>query len=577
MNTFHAFCVAAPRSGEGKTTLSLALMRLLARKSMQVQAFKCGPDYIDPTFHSLVTNRLCANLDTWMMGEPEVQRVFSVKSQNADISICEGVMGLFDGKIQKKDSTLKENTIPSIQGSTAHCAQILNIPIILIINAKGMASSIAALVTGFVSHAQKYNIQIVGIIANNVGSPRHSQILSDALSMWNLPPLLGFLPRKDEWRIQERQLGLLPCEESDKNMAWADSIADILEENLNVEQLLNLTQIPRPTMNLPLEVQGKHPACDLPLHTQNTNLTYDVPSHTQNTNPACDLQLQAQNEIKNNVLAIARDEAFCFYYEANIKALEHIGWKIIYFSPLHDKHLPNADALYFGGGYPEVFAKQLSENQNMRKEIYDFSQANGEIFAECGGYMYLTKELLTQNDVKDTKPTTSSNNKDTKQDNSQDANQCNKQDSNKYDNEDHDNEKKFNDTVSYPMCGIINGIAHMGKKMRSLGYREINMHANTIFNAQISQSPCYRGHEFHWSHIELQENYSPLASVDGVAHGVIYKNVRASYLHFYWANKILNQENVINENKSKRSNAKNNNLRENTAKENTLEEKTHDI
>ena len=525
MNTFHAFCIAAPRSGEGKTTISLALMRLLARNSKRVQAFKCGPDYIDPTFHSLVTNRPCANLDTWMMGSEEVKRVFTVKSQESqddntvDISICEGVMGLFDGRVRKlatkRESLSPENTsaqkelqaepllsaLPPIDGSSAHCARILNIPIVLVVNAKGMASSIAALVTGFSLHAQKYNIKIAGIIANNVGSPRHAEILRNALSEWDLPPLLGFLPRKDEWRIGERQLGLLPCMESEKDMAWADSIADILEENLDVEKLLRVTQVPRP-----IEISPQIPPMK-----------------------------------KKGVLAIARDEAFCFYYEANIKALEYLGWDIIYFSPLHDAHLPKADALYFGGGYPEVFAKELSQNKSMREDVRLFAEANGEIFAECGGYMYLTKELITQENPASTEP--------------QDVNPA---------------------TISHPMCAVINAVACMGKKMRSLGYREITLHAETIFspygeslgcndlsennidkpnidessldkqsgeNAALEnkKSICkiFRGHEFHWSDIELKEEYAPLAFVDGVAHGVAYKNVRASYLHFYWANSIF--------------------------------------
>ena len=569
MKTFHAFCIAAPRSGEGKTMISLALMRLLTRKSMHVQAFKCGPDYIDPTFHSLVTGRTCANLDTWMMGEGEVQRVFSTKSHDANISICEGVMGLFDGKIHKKNSETKDtqnkknqnkSTLPPIDGSSAHCAKTLNIPIVLVVNAKGMASSIAALVAGFVLHAQKYELQIAGIIANNVGSSRHAKILEDALLMWKLPSLLGFLPRKEEWRIQERQLGLLPYKESEKDMVWADSIADILEENLDVDNLLKLTQIPRP----PLSMGEILPTPFLPP---------SPPSLSESSTPAApikpiaplmpipaeaDLSSKSQAKYTKGVLAIARDEAFCFYYEANIKALEYIGWKIIYFSPLHDKHLPKADALYLGGGYPEIFAKQLTENQNMRKEIYDFAMANGEIFAECGGYMYLTKELLVQNASYNTAPTQSAPSHDTLSE-----------------------AVNLNEYTHYPMCGVINGVASMGKRMRSLGYREIDMQANTIFytlpkphctnssviqsapspvtrqeNAQISQAAPshknldtsqfarfravrFRGHEFHWSDIELQEDYAPVAFVNGVAQGVAHKNVRASYLHFYWANTLF--------------------------------------
>ena len=649
MKNFHAFCIAAPRSGEGKTTISLALMRLLTRQKKCVQAFKCGPDYIDPTFHSLVTSRTCANLDTWMMGKTEVQRVFSTKSHDADISICEGVMGLFDGKIQGKENLKKENQIPNIDGSSAHCAKILNIPIILVVNAKGMASSIAALVAGFVLHAQKYNLTIAGIIANNVGSARHAKILEDALSTWDLPPLLGFLPRQEEWSIHERQLGLVPCEESEKNMAWANSIADILEENLDVDTLLKRTQTPRPLLFqsgtpaiitetliptispasstlitasplAPLAPLAAKKKC--PSHSPTVCSTHSVRSASSAPDTASPHAKQTKG-----LLAIARDEAFCFYYEANIKALEHIGWKIIYFSPLHDKHLPKADALYLGGGYPEVFAKQLAENQNMRNDIYNFAMKNGEIFAECGGYMYLTKELIVQNSLQDNLPNkciisnsplakilnkTSSKTLDTTLSISVQSTFCNGLSSNRNKHSaDHstlpphpivehkqntsnaenakNTENTENDTIRYPMCGVINGVACMGKKMRSLGYREIDLHANTVFHeffdrnsqkitgaksqetiktktkqiteasseiicmeslpiteqkkSKMPQSIGFRGHEFHWSDIELQENYPPLASVNGIAYGVTHKNVRASYLHFYWANSVFAPQN----------------------------------
>ncbi len=469
MNNFNGFCIAALRSGEGKTTVSLALMRLLARKDKRVQAFKCGPDYIDPTFHTLVTDRVCTNVDTWMMGEHEVKRLFSLKTSDADFAVCEGVMGLFDGKIYKNSEQANnlKNNLPNISGSSAHLANILNLPIVLVVNAKGMAASIVALVTGVKIQLEKYGVKLAGIIANNVGSASHAKILKDSLELWSLPPLLGYLPRNEQWQVHERQLGLQPCEEAKKDMDWANSIADALEENLDMEQLLEQTKIARPSFD----------------SKNNCEVTQE------NVNP---------KNYKGKTLAIAKDQAFCFYYEANLKALEKLGYGFEFFSPLNDSHLPRADALYLGGGYPEVFAKQLSENGKMRQEIYDFAMADKEIFAECGGYMYLTKELLiTKN-----------------------------------------NEINQSEEI-YSMCGVINGIARMGKKMRSLGYRSIELLADTIFYDKSSEENQFRGHEFHWSDIELFEKYAPLALVNGVEQGLSYKNVRASYLHFYFANNIF--------------------------------------
>ena len=197
--TFHAFCLAAPRSGEGKTTTGIALMHALARRGLKVQSFKCGPDYIDPTFHAQATGRPACNLDTWMMGREGVRALWDNRAHDADACVCEGVMGLFDSRDPGDPA-----------GGTADCARALGIPVVLVFNARGMACSAAALVAGFRLHASRMGVQLAGVIANNVGSPRHADILRRALESERLPPLLGALPRNEAWRIPERQLGLLP-------------------------------------------------------------------------------------------------------------------------------------------------------------------------------------------------------------------------------------------------------------------------------------------------------------------------------------------------------------------------------
>lgn len=443
--TFHAFCIAAPRSGEGKTTASIALMRVLARRGLRVQGFKCGPDYIDPTFHAQATGRPACNLDTWMMGRDGVRALWSSRAHDADAAVCEGVMGLFDSR-EPGDPT----------GGTADCARALGIPVVLVFNGRGMAGSAAALVAGFQLHAARMGIRLIGAIANNVGSTRHADILREALERSNLPPLLGALPRREEWRLPERQLGLLPSEEAGTTAEWLDTLADVAERHIDVDRLLALTESPRPEVPAPLRPAGVHP----------------------------------------RRMGIAKDRAFCFYYEENERALRSRGWELVPFSPLADTALPiGIEALYLGGGYPEVFARELSENAAMREAVRNFAAEGGEIYAECGGYMYLCAALEASEEAGGT----------------------------------------LDDRRVWPMCGVIDATARMGGRIRSLGYREAAMLSRAPFGLR---GDTYRGHEFHWSDIELHSDYPPLYAIrtrSGIENaGVAIGNVRAGYVHMYW-------------------------------------------
>ena len=217
------------------------------------------------------------------------------------------------------------------------------------------ACSAAALVAGFRLHASRRGVQLAGVIANNVGSPRHADILRRALESERLPPLLGALPRNEAWRIPERQLGLLPSEEAGTTEAWLDALADVAESSVDMDRLLSLTEARRPKARAVLPPRG----------------------------------------IRPRRMGIAKDRAFCFYYEENERALAARGWELLPFSPLEDTALPpGIDALYLGGGYPEVFARELSGNAAMREAIRAFAEQGGEIYAECGGYMYLCTCLL---------------------------------------------------------------------------------------------------------------------------------------------------------------------------------------
>ncbi|UWX06471.1 cobyrinate a,c-diamide synthase [Taurinivorans muris] len=466
---FSAFCLTAPNSGSGKTTLSIGLMRLLAKKNA-VQAFKCGPDYIDTSYHNTASFRTSYNLDTWLMGEEEVQAVFQDKTKNCDIAIIEGVMGLFDGKFQKKAETKRK--IPSIPGSTAHIAQILSLPLIMVIDCKGMAQSISAVVRGFYEQSKEYGLNLAGIIANNVGSEKHYAMLKESLETWNLPPLLGYLPKNSTASFKERQLGLSHIFRTNPNLEKnIDELAAILSEHIDIEKLLSVTQYAPPS--------------------------FDIPARPIKTS----LKISKAPKI-----GIAYDEAFCFYYPQNIEALKRMGYACSFFSPLKDKKLPNVEALYFGGGFPEIYAEKLSKNTQLRTEIKNFAEDYGDIFAECGGYMYLCSSLKIKSDTKSkTKKETVPAQKVTEQ----------------------------AKTKQYPLCNVFQATATMGNKLRSLGYRE-GIFLEKPFFWQNGQK-TFHGHEFHWSDIELHAKYDPFLEVNQKPFGIRYKNVFASYMHFYFA------------------------------------------
>ena len=443
---FCGFLLAAPKSGEGKTTVAVALMRALKNRGLAVQPFKCGPDYIDPGFHAAAAGRPSCNLDTWMMGKNGVRKLWAAMCRKADCGIAEGAMGLFDS-IRPGDAA----------GSAADCAKALHLPVILVFNARGMAWSVAALVDGFQRRAEAMGLRIAGVIANNAGSPRHREILATALEKEGLPPLLGALPRNRDFALPERQLGLVPQEEACLSEEWLDDLAKSAEENIDIERILRLTQCLRPKA-----LPAPAPAGESLRH-----------------------------------MGIAKDKAFCFYYRENEEVLRQKGWELVPFSPLKDKALPeNLDAIYLGGGYPEVFAKELSENTAMRFAIRDFAAKGGEVYAECGGYMYLCSSL----EVPQTSP---------------DGRTVCK---------------------AWPMCDVISATAKMGQRLRSLGYREASFLASPPFGLDIG---VMRGHEFHWSDIELHKDYQPLYTASSASSpakqcGVAFGNVRAGYVHLYF-------------------------------------------
>jgi cobyrinic acid a,c-diamide synthase len=444
----NAFCIAGTSSGSGKTTVSLALMRALRRRNLALKVFKCGPDYIDPTYHNKAAGVVSRNLDCWIMGEQEVRRAFFESiSNDCDCAVIEGVMGLYDAS--RPDT---------IHGSTAEISIMLKVPVILTVNAKGMAGSIAAVVKGYAEFHPEINI--IGVIANQVGSEKHAELLKSALESASLPPLVGFLPKNSEFTLPERHLGLVPSEENKNPEIWFDKLADAAEAYFDFDLIFRLSEY-----------------------------SFRV------------VQSMAEKREKMFTVAIARDKAFSFYYEDNLDILKQSGFNLIEFSPLDDSSVPEADMLYLGGGFPEIFAEKLAANVSMRKSVKEFADSGKIVFAECGGFMYLTNSITLD-------------------------------------------EKK------YPMCGVVNADASMEKRLRSLGYRKVKTAADSFWGAAGTE---FKGHEFHWSGVEYPEPYPPAWYAKGSKPdaeykqtGVHFNNVFASYIHLHFASNRNAVKNIIN-------------------------------
>lgn len=332
--------IAGTGSGVGKTSVTLALIAALKKRGLSVQSFKIGPDYLDPTYLSIASGRPCYNLDGWMTGEDYVCELFADRGATADVAVIEGVMGLFDGS----DPVGPE-------GSTAEIAAWLNAPILLVVDAYGVARSFAAVVKGYTEFQPELNV--VGVIANHCGSEKHGSWLGESLSAFGLPKLTGALPRGCFPELPSRHLGLITADSRNLPDRVISALADALERHVDVDAIWNIAR----------------------------------------TAPSLDIEAPKQkmdNGGKRARLGLAFDAAFHFYYPDNLEALERAGCELIHFSALHDESLPEAlDAIYMGGGYPEEHAETLASNKRMLDSIRSFAVSGGPVYAECGGLMYL--------------------------------------------------------------------------------------------------------------------------------------------------------------------------------------------
>jgi cobyrinic acid a,c-diamide synthase len=441
MHNIPAFLVGGTTSGSGKTTITLGILATLRQRGFKVQPFKCGPDFIDPTLHTMVTGNISRNLDLQMAGPSYCRDSFLRNIDGMDVAVIEGVMGLYDGG----------------QASSAALAMTLSLPVILVIDVRSAAESVAAVLKGFEIYNQE--VQISGVIFNRVSSMRHKDLIRDAVKKHCDTEILGFFPKDTEFEIPERHLGLYMGEESPLNQKQINTLAAAIEENIDIDRLLQLNMI---------KITGK------------------------------EKKLVKRHVDQRVRLAVARDQAFCFYYQDNFDLFEQAGLDLVFFSPLHDTALPeDIDGIYIGGGYPELFADQLSGNREMRRRIKTWVDLGGALFCECGGFMYMAENLI-------------------------------------------DLEKRH-----FPMAGVFPVTVAMNNKLSRLGYRE----ATLIGDCMLGEcGDRLYGHEFHYSTIkEIDPGIAMVFELqDGRKEGYVIKNALGSYLHLHFGQSEKNVEFLYN-------------------------------
>ena len=346
----NSFLIGAATSNSGKTTVSIGLMRALRKRGLTVQPYKCGPDYIDTKFHTIACGNESVNLDTWLSSKEHVRHVFHKYGKDADMRVVEGVMGLYDG-------------YDRYNGSSGEIAMLLDIPVILVVNAKSVAYPVAPLIYGFNNFSVNgSHVKIAGVIFNMVSSDSHYHHLKSACDDAGIP-CLGYISNNPRLSIPGRHLGL-STDELDKMEELIELCSEEIEKHVDMTMLIRSVY-------------------------DETSLRKQAKAETH---------LNQLNKICEKRIAIARDEAFNFTYRANIDALARNG-EIVYFSPLADQRIPACDWLYLPGGYPELYAERLYDNKTMRDSIKEYAEHGGHIYAECGGLMYLSKSIEVVDDV----------------------------------------------------------------------------------------------------------------------------------------------------------------------------------
>lgn len=424
-------------SRAGKTVISIGLMCALVKRGYRVQPYKIGPDFIDPSFHFFATGRVSRNLDGYMMTPRDMLGTFQRNFQDADIAVIEGTMGLYDSHDAVDE-----------KGSTAEASKILKTPVILIANVERIARTAAAFVLGYKLFDRKVDIR--GVILNRLGNPRHAAKARSAVEELAKMRVLGVVPRDARVEIPERHLGLVPAYEKKNIQALFDALAEIVERHVDVDALIEIAKA-APELKEVRENRVFNP------------------------------------EGKFNVtLGVVKDKAFTFYYQDVIDAFA-ARCSISYINALEDSALPEVDALYIGGGFPEVFASRLEKNASLREDIREFCDSGKPVYAECGGLMYLGEKLVTKEG-------------------------------------------------EYEMVGFLPLDTRMQRRFQALGYaRRVAVRDNPI----CRRGDVLVGHEFHYSKVVVKDKVEYAyetrrgRGVDGVHDGILKKNTLAGYLHLH--------------------------------------------
>lgn len=391
--------LAAPKSGSGKTLLTCALLQTLKNRGQRTAAFKCGPDYIDPMFHKHIIGVPSKNLDTFFTGPAQTKALFLKDRETDEIVVLEGVMGLFDGT----GGTGEE-------GSSYHLAEVTKTPVVLVVDAKGMGRSVTALIAGFLSYDRAGLIK--GVILNRMSEAYCNTIRPIIEAELNIP-VFGCFPERKELHLESRHLGLVMPGEQTEIKEQLQKAAALLEKTVNIEAIIKTA----------FEAE----------ELENRGLQKTAPVQTKRD--------------ESPVIAVARDEAFCFYYEENISLLQEYGAQIEYFSPLHDSGLPeNCCGILLGGGYPELYAKELSQNKSMHRAIRQAAQKHMPMVAECGGFLYLHASITDK------------------------------------------------EGVNYPMTGVLSAVCRCQEKLVRFGYIELREKRESF----LPQGGVIKGHEFHY-------------------------------------------------------------------------------
>ena len=456
-----ALVIAGTQSGVGKTTITLGVLGALWRRGVRVQPFKVGPDFIDPGLHRLFSGKRTHshNLDTWMMPEDEVRRIFFENSCHSDLALVEGVMGLFDGVLDGGEP-----------GSTAHLAKVLGIPVLLVVGCRGLARSILPIIKGFLEFDQAVSIK--GVVLNGVGSKTHGAYLRRLLKE-EFPNIkvLGAIERTEEISIPSRHLGLFTAHDLTSRHGIIDRLIEHVERSIDLDGLMEMADGP-----------SKGPSTD-------------------------GLKVGRSRKIPGGPLTIGipRDEAFSFYYEENLTMLEKCGARLAFFSPLNDHTLPHIDALYIGGGYPELYAEELSKNSDILMPLRSLISHGLPCYGECGGMMYLSRGIYSQ------------------------------------------------DGSFRPMLGALPFSVRMLDHIRSLGYREVTLLGHSILGPPGTRA---RGHEFHYSELIHDDDQTPTAGKMAYEtrdakgrikgdRGILEGSVLGSYVHLHFSSNLALPENFV--------------------------------